>query len=65
VFTCEAVHPTSPRVFATLRYLEGAGSRFGLHIGRRTDERASTDDPTDPEVQMRKFSMIRTKESPI
>jgi hypothetical protein len=49
-------------VFATLRYLEGAGSRFGLHVGRRTDERASTDDPT---VQMRKLSMIRTKESPI
>ena len=38
-FTCEAVHPTSPRVFATLRYLEGAGSRFRLHVGRSARER--------------------------
>ena len=28
-----------PGVFATLRYLEGAGSRFRLHVGRSARER--------------------------
>ena len=69
-FTCEPVHPTSPGVFATLRHLEGAGSRFRLHVGRSARERGQARhearvDPTSAQFQIRKLSMIRTKESPI